>query len=178
MKLSFSTKGWHNQTFEEFCQVAVDLKFEGVELHNIHNRLFTDKDGAFHDYAAAATLRRLYEQKLQIPCIDAIGDIADAAAADAVEKEVEACLDIASNLHIPFIRLRAESTADVTAGVENTAALLEKLLPKAEERSVALLVETSGLFCDTAELRNLLDRFASDWLAALWNLSAAYFGAG
>ena len=123
-------------------------------------------------------MRRLYEQKLQIPCIDAIGDIADAMAADAVEKEVEACLDIASNLHIPFIRLRAESTADVAAGVENTAALLEKLLPKAEERGVALLVETSGLFCDTAELRNLLDRFASDWLAALWNLSAAYFGAG
>ncbi len=178
MKLSYSTKGWDNQTCEEYCQVAVDPKFEGVELHNIHNRLFTDKDGAFHDYAAAATLRRLYEQKLQIPCIDAIGDIADAVSADAVKQEVEACLDIAANLHIPFVRLRAEATADTAVGVENTATLLENVLPKAEERGVALLIETSGLFCDTAQLRRLLDRFASDWLAALWNLSAAYFGAG
>ena len=68
MKLSFSTKGWHNSTFDDFCNVAQDLHFEGIELHNIYNRLFTDKDGAFHDYTAAATLRMLYEKKLQIPC--------------------------------------------------------------------------------------------------------------
>ena len=64
MKLSFSTKGWHNSSFEEFCNIANDLKFQGIELHNIHNRLFTDKDGAFHDYTAAATVRKLYELKL------------------------------------------------------------------------------------------------------------------
>ena len=67
MKLSFSTKGWHNSTFDDFCEVAQDLHFEGIELHNIYNRLFTDKDGAFHDYTAAATLRMLYEKKLQSP---------------------------------------------------------------------------------------------------------------
>ena len=60
MKLSFSTKGWHDSSFEDFCNIAEDLHFQGIELHNIHNRLFTDKDGAFHDYTAAATLRRLY----------------------------------------------------------------------------------------------------------------------
>ena len=67
MKLSFSTKGWHNNSFEEFCDIAQELGFQGIELHNIYNRLFTDKDGAFHDYTAAATLRRLYEKKIQIP---------------------------------------------------------------------------------------------------------------
>ena len=55
MKLSFSTKGWHDNDFDGFCDIAKDLKFSGIELHNIHNRLFTDKDGAFHDYAAAKT---------------------------------------------------------------------------------------------------------------------------
>ena len=72
MKLSFSTKGWHNSTFDDFCDIANDLKFQGIELHNIHNKLFTDKDGAFHDYAAAKTVRKLYEKKLSIPCIDTI----------------------------------------------------------------------------------------------------------
>ena len=75
MKLSFSTKGWHNNTFEEFCEIAKDLNFKGIELHNIHNRLFTDKDGAFHDYTAAATARRLYEKKLSIPCFDTSCDL-------------------------------------------------------------------------------------------------------
>jgi fatty-acyl-CoA synthase len=64
MKFSFSTKGWHNYSFDDFCAIAKDLKFDGIELHNINNRLFTDKDGAFHDYTAAKTVRKLFEQKL------------------------------------------------------------------------------------------------------------------
>ena len=177
MKLSFSTKGWHDNTFEEFCDIAQELKFEGIELHNIHNRLFTERDGAFHDYAAAATVRRLYEKKLQIPCIDAIGDIADASSADACAEEIRRCMEIARNLKIPAIRLRAEASDNPDA-VENVAALLGSLLDEAEEQNVTLLVETAGLFCNTAVLRDLLDRFACDHIAALWNMAAAYFGAG
>ncbi len=157
--------------------MAQDLHFEGIELHNIHNRLFTDKDGAFHDYAAAATLRRLYEQKLTLPCIDAIGDIADAEARDDCLAEIRQCMEIARNLKIPYVRVRAEATDDETA-TDTVYALLETLLPEAEAIGVCILVETAGLFCNTQTLRDLLDRFACDHIAALWNLSAAYFGAG
>ena len=122
MNYSFSTKGWHHNTFEEFCEIATDLHFEGVELHNINNRLFTDKNGAFHDYAAAVTLRRLYERNLKIPCIDAIGDIADVTVSDETEKEIRRCMEIAGNLHIPAIRLRAESAENKQKAVENTSA--------------------------------------------------------
>ena len=178
MKYSFSTKGWHNSSFDEFCDIAQDLGFEGIELHNIHNRLFTERDGAFHDYAAAATLRRLYERKLSIPCIDAIGDVADAAAADATVAEIEKCLEIAGNLHIPAVRLRAEAAEDAAQAVENTASLITRVLPAAQQAGITLLLETAGLFCNTTALRDLLDRFACDDLGALWNMSAAYFGGG
>ena len=80
MKLSFSTKGWHNKSFEEFCNIARELKFGGIELHNINGELFKNRDGAFHGYAAAATVRRLYEMKLELPCIDVISDISEDAA--------------------------------------------------------------------------------------------------
>ena len=68
MKFSFSTKGWHGHTFEEFCNIAAAMDFSGIELHNIKNSLFADKEGAFYNYATAATVRRLYEKKLSIPC--------------------------------------------------------------------------------------------------------------
>ncbi len=178
MKFSFSTKGWHDSTFEEFCDIAQDLGFEGIELHNIHNRLFTAKDGAFHDYTAAATLRRLYEKKLQLPCIDAIGDIADAAKAEECLAEIRRCMEIARNLKIPAVRVRAEAKADTDAAVETVYTILAALLPEAEESDVTLLVETAGLFVSTAKLRDLLDRFACDNIAALWNMAAAYLGAG
>ncbi len=178
MKFSFSTKGWHGRSFEEFCEIAEEMGFSGIELHNIHNSLFTDKNGAFHGYAAAATVRHLYEKKLQIPCIDAICNPADADAKEASLSEIRQCMTIAQNLHIPYIRLRVNSASDTQTACDNTAELIEILLSEAEAAGVTLLLETAGLFAVTSRLREILERFASDALAALWNLSAAHFEGG
>ncbi len=178
MKLSFSTKGWHDSSFEDFCQVAKDLRFQGIELHNIHNRLFTDKDGAFHDYTAAATVRKLYQMKLSIPCIDSICDIGDAETQEDSVEEIEKCIEIAKNLNIPYVRVKAPDREDRQAGVAAAESCIEKTLPSAEANGIALLVETTGLFCDTAELLKVLDKFACDNLAALWDMHAPYFYCG
>ena len=171
MKLSFSTKGWHDNDFDGFCDIAKDLKFSGIELHNIHNRLFTDKDGAFHDYAAAKTLRKLYEMKLQIPCIDTVCNLADTSAKEDSIKEINACLEIAGNLHIPYVRVKAygDENYDFVYGI------IAEVLPTCEQKGIVLLIETSGIFCDTSKLRDMLDSFASDNLAALWDMHSPYF---
>jgi len=178
MKLSFSTKGWHQNSFDEFCVVAQELRFSGIELHNIYNRLFTEKDGAFHDYAAAATLRRLYEKKLEIPCIDTVSDISDGDSIDKAFKEIERCISISENLKIPCIRLRAPMKDNEQKALENVHAFISKALPLAEQKGICLVIETSGLFSSSAKLRQLLEGFASDYLGALWNFSAAYFECG
>ena len=175
MKLSFSTKGWHNSTFEEFCKIAKDLKFKGIELHNIHNRLFTDKDGAFHDYAAAATVRKLYEMKLSLPCIDSICNPAEKEDRENSIKEILECITIASNLKIPYVRLRCQGNESRDENIANLVNVINAVLPKAEEKNVTLLIETCGIFCDTAALRDLLDSFACDNLAALWDMYSPYF---
>ncbi len=175
MKLSFSTKGWHGRSFEELCDLAVSLRFAGIEPHNVRNELFTAHEGAFRDYRVAATLRGLYEKKLTLPCIDAVGDIAGADDGATVA-EIGTCLDLAHTLHIPFLRLRA-AEKDEKAG-ERVEKLLKTVLPMAESSGVTLLIETSGLYADTAVLRDLLDGFASDHLGALWNFCAAYFERG
>ncbi len=171
MKLSFSTKGWHNSTFDEFCQIAKDLKFSGIELHNIHNRLFTDKDGAFHDYAAAKTVRKLYEMKLSIPCIDTICNLADKDNKENSINEINACIAIANDLHIPYVRVKAygEENYDLVSSI------ISEILPACEQKGIVVLIETSGIFCDTAKLRDMLDSFACDNLAALWDMHSPYF---
>ena len=178
MKLSFSTKGWHGVSFDSFCDTAVDLGFKGIELHNIHNRLFTQKDGAFHDHTAMATLRKLFEKKLSVPCIDTICDISDKSKEDATMEEITACLNIAKNLRIPYIRVRAEAKERTDENFAFVTEMLEKTVPLAEEHGVVVLIETKGMFSDTALLRDILENFASDSLAALWNVSAAYQSAG
>jgi len=175
MKLSFSTKGWHNSTFEDFCNTAEDLKFQGIELHNINNRLFTDRDGAFHDYSAASTMRLLYEKKLSVPCIDTICDISIEGGAEAAEAETERCFEIAQFLGIPYIRFKSRLQSDPEKGVRCVEEFIEKVLGRAEELGITLLLETSGVYRDTSRLRATLDRFASDSVGALWNVSEAYF---
>ncbi len=173
MKLAFSTKGWHNSSFEDFCKIAGDLKFEGIELHNIHGPLFTEKDGVFHDYAAASTVRKLYESGLQIPCIDAICSPGVPAEKDSSVKEISDCLDIAKNLHIPYVRVKAAE-----GGAEAVADVIREVVSDAEEKGVALLIETTGIFCDTAALRELLESFACDSISALWDMYSTFFTAG
>ena len=173
MKLAFSTKGWHNSSFEDFCKIAGDLKFEGIELHNIHGPLFTEKDGVFHDYAAASTVRKLYESGLQIPCIDAICSPGVPAEKDSSVKEITDCLDIAKNLHIPYVRVKAAE-----GGAEAVADVIREVISDAEEKGVALLIETTGIFCDTAALRELLESFACDSISALWDMYSTFFTAG
>ena len=173
MKLAFSTKGWHNSSFEDFCKIAGDLKFEGIELHNIHGPLFTEKDGVFHDYAAASTVRKLYESGLQIPCIDAICSPGVPAEKDSSVKEISDCLDIAKNLHIPYVRVKAAE-----GGAEAVADVIREVISDAEEKGVALLIETTGIFCDTAALRELLESFACDSISALWDMYSTFFTAG
>ncbi|MEE0840773.1 MAG: AMP-binding protein [Acutalibacteraceae bacterium] len=175
MKFSFSTKGWHNISFDEFCDIAKELKFEGIELHNIYNPLFTDKEGAFHDYSAPKTLRKLFEKQLSIPCIDTICNIADITEKEKSIDEINKCISIASNLHIPYIRLHAGVSEETEKAVDNVVYIVEETLQKAEEKGIALLLETSGIFSNTSLLRDVLERFASDSLAALLDVYSAYF---
>jgi fatty-acyl-CoA synthase len=174
MKLSFSTKGWHNTGFDEFCNIAGELGFRGIELHNIHNPLFTDKDGAFHDYAAMATRRKLFERKLALPCIDTICDLSDTENEAATLAETAKCIEIASNLNIPYVRVRAEAKQKTDENFAFVTHMLEEIVPLAESKGIVVLIETKGMFADTAVLRDILENFACDALAALWNVSAAY----
>ena len=166
MKLSFSTKGWHNSNFDDFCLIAKELKFKGIEIHNIFGNLFSDKDGAFHDYTASSTKRKLYNMKLTIPCIDAISDIANGEAFDEAKKEIEKCVDVASQIGIENVRIKAQN-----GNFESAKNLVAEVLPYAQKKNITLIIETAGLFSNTVLLRDFLEEFANDNLGALWNLS-------
>ena len=80
-------------------------------------------------------------------------------------------VDIASNLHIPYIRVKAY-------GQENydfVKSIIQKTMPIVQEKNIVLLMETSGIFANTAKLCQLLDSFAHDNFAALWDMYATYF---
>ena len=76
MKLSFSTRGWGDLSWEELIDSALDMKFTGIEIYNPFKiPELTNRGGPFHKYQCAATIRQLRDRKLEIPCIDTSVDI-------------------------------------------------------------------------------------------------------
>ncbi|MBQ9759940.1 MAG: AMP-binding protein, partial [Clostridia bacterium] len=167
MKLSFSTRGWPSLSFEEMLDVASDMGFCGVEVYNLAKfDPLTEKGGAFHKYNVAATVRQLRERGLSIPCFDTSLDIS--CEADAVET-VKGLIEIAHDAKVPYVVVCALHDDEA-----RVIAALEEILPVAEAQGVSILIKTSGIYADTCRLRALLDRFASDNLAALWDVHHPY----
>ncbi|MDO5114818.1 MAG: AMP-binding protein [Synergistaceae bacterium] len=179
MKLSFSTFGWHDHTWEEFCAVALDGGFAGIEVHNIHDPRLSEKNRLFDPATANATHREMTEAGLSIPCIDAWHNIADGAAFEENCAEIADYISTAKNLRIPYVRIGAKETGGSREEEEAAVtAVLKRMLPAAQEAGVTLLIETIGIYSDTDRLCDMLNSFSCDNLAALWDMQHTFRDAG
>lgn len=158
MKLSFSTNRWGQRNIDRSLALASEYGFSGIELHSLRE---------LGEESPAAVYHKLIALKQQIPCADLNADIADAAQESAALAELNETLPVLRRLRVPYLRLRA---TDMENARETARAFIEKALPLAEQAGIVLLVETVGAYADTSALRTLLGVFASDSLAALWDV--------
>ena len=170
MKLSFSTRGWGDLSWEELIASAQEMKFSGIEVYNLFKfPAMTDRGGPFHKHSIAATVRQLRDLKLTIPCLDTSMDLSSSAA-DA--DTVETMMHLAHDLQVPYVVAWASK-----GDAEGEAILrenMDRLLPIAENLSICLLLKTSGIFANTARLRGFLESYASDYTGALWDMHHPY----
>ena len=169
MKLSFSTRGWGDLSWEQVLDEALDMKFTGIEVYNLWKfPHMTERGGPFHKHKMAATLRQLRDMKLSIPCLDTSLDLTSGYE-DA--RKVEEMIQFARDMKVPYVVCWASRGGEALELLKKN---MDMLLPKAEEKSVCLLIKTSGIFADTAYLRSFLESYASDWLGALWDMHHPY----
>ena len=175
MKLSFSTNGWQELSWSDFVNTANELGFNGIEIHNITDSRFTGSDAPFNKSNSSATLHKLLENSLTVPCIDTFCNVADSAKADDSYEEIATAIEIAARVRCPYVRIHAYTVGeDRQTEDSHVTSLIGRLIGKAEQDNVALLVETVGIYADTKRLRDLLNIFACDNLAALWDINHPY----
>ena len=139
---------------------AHEYKYGAVEIHDIKE---TSKQTLNDIY------RSLIANRLKISCIDMTCDIAKNSS--KAFTELEECAEAAARLRCGYIRLKAENGDSVYD-------FIKRALPVARKNGVVLLVETQGMYSDTAKLRDLLEDFADDYLGALWDFHYPYRIAG
>ncbi|MBQ6395072.1 MAG: TIM barrel protein, partial [Atopobiaceae bacterium] len=179
MRLSFSTRGWDSHDWQELVDTAAEMGFSGIEVYDVlgHDELI-ERGAPFHAFNTRATVRDLKNKGLSIPVFDssldisiassATGDAGKGAEKDSVE-QAKALIDMAGEAGSPYVCVKAQYGTE-----EAVRDALDTLLPYAASRDVCILMETSGIYGDTSRLTELLDRYASDYLAALWDVHHPY----
>lgn len=180
MKIAFSTLGCPDFSWSDIYSMAKDLGFDGIELRGLGDEIFTVKAPPFTDSELPKTISLLNRLRLEIPCLSSGCCLKYPERAEQNDAEIIAYIELARKLKTPYVRVLADLNPQPEGEVSDDIVLsaLKRLAPVAEEANVTLLVETNGVYADTARLARLLDRVASDAVAALWDLHHPYRFAG
>ena len=168
MKLSFSTRGWSELGWNELLSTAGEMRFSGIEVYNVFNTpKLVQAGGPFHKYSVMPTVRELRDRRLSIPCFDSSNDL----SRQSVEmlESMRALIRLASDMRCPYVCAFAKDD-----DYDRICSNLRVLIPDAKAAGVTLLIKTSGVFSDTSRLRDLLNEFACDQLAVVWDVHHPY----
>ena len=155
-------------SWNEILDNASLMRFSGIEIYNVFKTPeFVAKGGPFHKYSLTASLRDLREKKLAIPCFDSSLDLSEDSA--EMIDEMTALIGIAADMRSPYVCAFAKKGT-----VEQVKQNLTRLIPVAEAKGITILIKTSGIYADTALLRDLLDFFACDQIAVIWDVHHPY----
>lgn len=176
MKYAFSTVSWRSFTWKEAVAMAKDLGFSGIEVRGPENNINPTDLKPFSTDQIMKTAQELANLHLEVSCFSTGLFLKYKENIDANVIHLKAYIDMASKMGTSFVRLIPDNTLTPTADTqdETIISVVEKVLPYAEKMHVTLLLETVGIFCDTDRLRKILEHFASDNLAALWDLHHPY----
>lgn len=173
MKLAFSTKFHQNRGFDDFLKLADELKYDGIEIHDFRDSMFSGKTSPFNPNMASVTKRTLINEKKSIVCINSCCNAAEPSE-ENIEK-IRSAVTVASNINVPYVKVYAEGGEDA---YENTIKFMSEAIKIGEENNVIVIVETRGIFADTTKLCDLMNHFASDFIGADWNMYETYFVGG
>jgi len=164
MKLSYKINTWPDLTWNEHCELAEKMELDGLELcysQDEATRLFDDMQ------LRQQFLRRLSEKLLECACVT-VNAVYDTDEPGPVLKETSEAIELAMVLRCPYVCLDMDFETDDDEA--RLITLIGILLPKAEAEGISVLIETKGIYASSDRLCRVLERFASDNLAALWNL--------
>jgi len=176
MKLAFSTLGCPDWTWTEIYTMAYDLGYSGIEIRGLGEEITAARTKPFLPGEIDRTMEALEKLKLSISCFSSNCVLSSPEGAAVAFEEINENIALAARVGAPYIRVLADAHPAPENSVDDDAVaeILKKLAVSAEANNVTLLVETNGVYADTKRLRVLLDRVASPFVAALWDVNHPY----
>ncbi|MEG1791933.1 MAG: sugar phosphate isomerase/epimerase [Clostridia bacterium] len=170
MKLAFSTLGCPNWSFEEICSIASDLQYDGIEIRGVANEMYAPNIKAFTDDNLDKTVDKLKKLGLEITMLTSGASLAVHGVQEAAVKEARAYIDLAQKLNVPYVRVMCTNQPHPDGGdIVLCKRQYKEICEYANGKNVIPLMETNGIFADTALLSKFLDDV--DCGGALWDIN-------
>lgn len=171
MKISFSTLGCPDWSWEDMLSTAKDIGFDGIEIRGIGNELYAPKAKQFADENIELSKKKLDKIGLEIPCLTSASYLFDKANIDKHMREAQDYIELASKIGTPYVRVLGDAQpqpgdVDIEFVINN----LSELSSKAREKGVKLLIETNGVFADSGVMKAAIQKVASDSVGVLWDV--------
>ncbi len=176
MKIAFSTLGCPDFSWVDIYSMAKDFHFDGIEIRGLGRDIKAITAPPFTPARLPRTIKKLNELDLEIPCLSTGCGLKFKENREENITEITEYINLANQLRTPYIRILADREAHVTGEVDDAfiIELMKELAKIAAPKEVTLLVETNGVYADTARLRKLLDAINSPFVAALWDVHHPY----
>ena len=171
MKFSFSTLGCPDWTWGEILSAAKDIGYNGIELRGILEDIFMPKLHIFTKDYIGKTVEQLKGYGIEVACI------ATECYLHRNDKDYLAMtrdyIELAKSLNCKYIRVLGDTDPQPGRSVDKELVLqrLQRLAPVAEQAGVCMLVETNGVFANTADLKALIEKVNSPSVQVLWDIN-------
>jgi sugar phosphate isomerase/epimerase len=176
MKFSFSTLGCPTWTWGEILAAAYDLKYDGIEIRGLRGELYAPQINYFQDDKLEDTKNRLKELNLEISCLTTACYLFDKSNTELMMNMGREYIDLAHKLSVPVIRVLGDLDAKPSDSIDTefVGENLKKLAQYAVGKDVYVLLESNGVFGNTATLAALLKEVNEPQAGALWDVHHPY----
>ncbi len=174
MKISFSTLGCPEWSWEEIIATAKDFEYDGIEIRGIENELFMPKAKPFLPQNICKTKNGLAKMGLKISCLTSSCYLQEGNEKTIID--AKRYIDLAEELNIPYIRVLGDTNPESghNVNVQNVINSLKELAKYAVDTGVTILIETNGVFADSNKLKDLIEKVNSDTVGVLWDIHHPY----
>ena len=176
MKLSFSTLGCPEWSWNEIIATAKDMGFDGIEIRGVENELYAPGMKEFSQEQIQATQSKLRDLGLDIVCLTSACYLYDSEHLDTYIEEGKAYIDLATQLNVPYVRVLGDQNPQPSETVDDNivADALNQLCAYASGKGVTVLIETNGVYADTRRLAKLLNTVSQKQIGVLWDVHHPY----
>lgn len=177
MKISFSTLGCPRWSWQEITATACDLGYQGIEIRGVGKDISVPSIPAFSDVNIADTIANLERLHLKIPCLDSDCCIHLRENEQATNDEIKAYIALAQKLGSPYVRIMATAPVPQPVGTVDESYIRDRTVELghyALEHHVKLLIETHGVWSDSAKLARLMSTIGCEGVGVLWDVHHPY----